>query len=547
MAGPTDVPTLEIPGDDFAHFVDRALDGIRSVITQLGDEHVNRRPTPSANSPFGLVTHVIGVMNYWCGRLVGQREIVRDREAEFLATGSAEALLAALDTAQAQFHADLKRLVPGAPPAVKPNPDFIGPTRELSQDGVLLHMYEELAQHHGQLEGLRDALLGSSVPAFEPPLTWLRAKQGVKWSRHPELLPAWVADMDFPVAPVIRQSVLDVLDRGDLGYPAWSSRMDPLAEVFAARMQRRFGWQPDPSAVRGITDLLAGLQILLDLTTEPGDGVVIQEPNYPPFRATVATMKRTSVRLPVVLDQGEWKHDFDRLEAELSSQRAKVLLLVNPHNPTGTAFGREELLRIAELAERHDLVVISDEIHADLVHDPHQHIPFASLSPEIAARTVTLTSATKAFNIAGLRAAVAHVGPQRVRELWDEQPPDIHGVTNVLGVAATRAAWEQGDPWLAGVREHLLRQRDLLDAAVKGMPGVSLRVPDATYLAWLDCTEAGLDESASAFFRREAKVFVSPGPDYGGLPSWTRLNFATSTAVLEQVLGQMSEALGKRA
>ncbi|GAB3247821.1 MalY/PatB family protein [Kineosporia babensis] len=381
----------------------------------------------------------------------------------------------------------------------------------------------------------------TDVPWFEPPLSWLRAKHGVKWARYgSEMLPAWVADMDFPVAPVIRQALADQLERGDVTYPDWQFGPHPLAEPFAARMSARFGWQPDPHEVRGIADLISGLQILLGLTTEPGDGVVLQDPNYPPFRNTVPAMGRAPIRLPLTFQDGHWRHDFDRLE---NLADAKVLLLVNPHNPTGAALEREELLRLAEFADRHDLLVICDEIHADLVHDPNQHVPFAGLSPEIASRTVTLTSATKAFNIAGLRAAVAHLGSAAVRRRWDSQPPEMHGVMNVMGVEATRVAWEQGDDWLAGVRAHLLQQRGRLAAAVAEMPGVSLRLPDATYLAWLDCSGAELGEDAGQFFRRVAKVRMSPGPDFGGGPEMVRCNFATSTEVLDLITTQIRKAL----
>ncbi|GLY29698.1 aminotransferase class I/II-fold pyridoxal phosphate-dependent enzyme [Kineosporia sp. NBRC 101731] len=544
---PTQLPDLHLPGEDFAYFAERALSGIRAVIGELGDEQVNRRPTATANTPFGLVTHVIGVMTYWGGTVLAGRSSTRDRSAEFTATGSAQELLTALDAAQTQLRADLAHLTPSAPPALAPDPAFLGPQRDLTQDGVLLHLYEELAQHHGQLEGLRDALLRTpATPSFDPPLTWLRAKQGVKWRRHPDLLPAWVADMDFPVAPVIRESVLDVLDRGDLGYPDRPGDLDPLAEVFAGRMSRKFGWAAEPSCVRGITDLLAGLQILLHLSTEPGDGVIIQEPNYPPFRACVPTMGRVPLPLPVLFDQGRWTHDTDRLERELTERPAKVLLLVNPQNPTGAVFAEDELVRLAELAERHDLLVISDEIHADLVHDPHRHLPFAGLSSETAARTVTLTSATKAFNIAGLRTAVAHIGPPALRKRWDAEPPDIHGISNVLGVEATRAAWERGDPWLADVRTHLRNQRDRLAGAVDRMPGVHLRVPDATYLAWLDCSDALAGADAGDFFRREAGVFTSSGTEFGGRQEFTRLNFATSCAVLDEITHRMEAALRDR-
>ncbi len=175
------------------------------------------------------------------------------------------------------------------------------------------------------------------------------------------------------------------------------------------------------------------------------------------------------------------------------------------------------------------------------MHEPHRHIPFATLLPD---RTVTVTSATKAYNIAGVRTAVVHVGPAWLRERWDAQPPDLFGTPSTIGVEATVAAWRECDGWLAGLRAHLRAQRDHLADRVAALPGVSMRVPDAGYLAWLDCTEAGLPGDPAEFFRDHAGVQLAPGPDYDpAATQWVRLNFATSRAVLDEILDRMAAAL----
>jgi bifunctional pyridoxal-dependent enzyme with beta-cystathionase and maltose regulon repressor activities len=515
-------------------FVERALTGMLAIAEELGDDRVSARPDlPGANSAFGLVTHCLGVVEYWAGHLVAGRVVQRDRSAEFVATGTVAELRTAVADGLARFQADLAHCDPNAPPRHAADSAFLGPDRELTQNGVLLHVLEELAQHHGQLEVLRDALTRQRPvqPALAPDDDWLRAKRGVKWHRPgPDVLPAWVADMDFPVAAPIRAALLSTLDRGDLGYPDWPEH--PLAVPFAERMAARYGWSADPAHVRGLTDLIQGLQVVTELATGPGDGVVLAVPNYPPFLASIPRHGRRLVPLPVE----DGRLAFERLPGDLD---ARLLVLVNPHNPTGRVFTRAELVEVAEFALRHDLTVVSDEIHADLAYDGHEHVPFASLGDEVAARTVTLTSATKAFNIAGLRCAVAHVGPAELRARWDAQPPDLLGALNVLGVDATRAAWQQGDAWLADVRAHLAAQRDRVTSRLAGLP-VDYRPPEATYLAWLDWPS--LPGDAHAFFRR-AGVELSAGPEFGGRPSQVRLNFATSTAVLDEILDRITAAV----
>jgi bifunctional pyridoxal-dependent enzyme with beta-cystathionase and maltose regulon repressor activities len=532
--------------EEFYWFVERGVRGMLAIAQQLGDDLASARPDlPGANSAYGLLTHCLGVIDYWVGHLVAGRAIERDRAAEFEASGPVANLAAAAEQGLAQFADDLRDYRQGAALAAAPDAGFLGPERDLTQTGVLLHVLEEVTQHHGQLEVLRDALMQERRPKpFAPDVSWLRAKQGVKWRRPgPDLLPAWVADMDFPVAEPIRRALSDAIGRGDLGYPDWPEH--PLADLFAERMAARYGWRPAAAQVRGLTDLIQGLQIVTDLATQPGDAIVLTVPNYPPFLASVPRQGRRIAPLHLVEADGTPRWDLERLDHELRRDPARLLLLVNPHNPSGRVFHRDELAALAELVLRHDLLVISDEIHADLTYAGHRHVPFASLDDSIAARTITLTSATKAFNIAGLRCAVAHVGPAELRARWDAQPPDLYGAINVLGVEATRAAWQHGDPWLDAVRAELTARRDRLGERLAGLP-VRYRPPEATYLAWLDWSPAGLEPDAAEFFRR-AGVELSPGPEFGGAPQHARLNFATSEEVLDEILDRMQKAVDGRA
>ncbi|WP_244894122.1 MalY/PatB family protein [Planobispora rosea] len=369
----------------------------------------------------------------------------------------------------------------------------------------------------------------------------LTSRDGIKWSHPaPGVIPAWIADMDFPVAAAVR----DALARrahGDLGYPAWDERHDagPLALAFAERMESRYGWRPDPEHVRSFTDINQALQVILHVATRPGDEVAVHVPAYPPFLETCKEMGRPALPIPMEPAGDSWGFDAEALAVRLAEGRCRVLLLVNPQNPTGRVFTREELTGLAELAERHDLLVISDEIHADLVHTPGEHIPFATLLPE---RTVTLTSATKAFNLGGVRCSVAHTGAPALREALAAQPTHLYGMANVFGVEATVAAWRHGDDWLAEARTVLDRNRHLI--AERLPDGVGYRIPDATYLAWLDLSGLGLAEEPAAFLEREAKVMLSPGPLFGpGGEGFARLNFATSGPVLSEILDRVTRAV----
>ena len=240
--------------------------------------------------------------------------------------------------------------------------------------------------------------------------------------------------------------------------------------------------------------------------------------------------------------------DFDAL-SQLADPSLRVFLFCNPHNPSGRAFTREELERVAEFILANDLVVVSDEIHADLLFDGATHIPFASLSPEVAARTVTLTSASKAFNIPGLRCAVAHFGaPALRRRFITALPRHLRGGLGILGIYASIVAWREGQPWLDEVLEHLQSNRDYLMGELSSrLPGIRCHSPEATYLAWLDCSDLQLEDAPAEFFIRHGKVAFSEGQNFGkDFKDFARLNFATSREILTEIIERMGHALKTR-
>jgi cystathionine beta-lyase len=380
---------------------------------------------------------------------------------------------------------------------------------------------------------------------LDPDVAWLRGKPGTKWAAAGDgVLPAWIADMDFAAPPPVREALARLVDGGDLGYPAWLHEGSPLRAEFARRMRTRYGWSPDPAHVREFADIIQALQAVLHVATAPGDAVALHVPAYPPFLNTMGDMGRTLVPIPVTRnDSGAWGFDAEAFERSVEERGVRALALVNPHNPTGRVFTRAELTAMADVARRHDLIVVSDEIHADLVYDTHAHIPFASLSDNAASRTVTLTSATKAFNIAGVRCAVAHVGSERVRDGFAACPPFLFGDPNLPGVVATMAAWRDGDEWLSAARARLDANRAILVEALRPA-GIAVDPPEATYLAWLDCRGLGLDTDPAAYFLEKAKVKLSPGPDFGEPGTgYARLNFATSEPVLREICTRITGSL----
>jgi cystathionine beta-lyase len=386
--------------------------------------------------------------------------------------------------------------------------------------------------------------------AFEVDGARLRAGAGVKWGAvDADVLPAWVADMDFAAPPVVRDRVADAVARSDLGYPFWPEG-DPVVLAFEERMRSRYGWSPEPGRTRVLTDVLQILQVVVEQATEPGDGVAVLVPSYPPFLASIARAGRRAVPVPMVDDGTGWTFEPDGLAARLGDAGVRLLVLVNPHNPTGRVLTPPELRTLAGVAEELDLVVLSDEIHADLTYDQHEHVPFASLGPGAAARTITTTSATKAFNIAGLRCAVVHVGHPGVRARLDAQPLDIFGTPSTLGRIATVAAWREADDWLERLRAVLHANRALLVGWAADRPEIGFHAPEATYLAWLDLSRTALraDDPADDILRL-GRARLSQGAEFAqhtdvDTRAFARLNFATGPTHLAELLDRVDRAIG---
>lgn len=374
-------------------------------------------------------------------------------------------------------------------------------------------------------------------------LDWLHAKPGRKWRQHDPALAAWIADMDFPPADVITRALTSRLASGDLGYPNWGGKAgrSPAVDAFVAWQSDRHGWTIDPTDVREWSDVVQAIQAVLHVSTSPGDRVIVHTPAYPPFFSALEATGTELLAVPAERRNGRWEWDHHALDERLAREPARVMLLCNPHNPTGRCFTATELREILDLAERHDLLIIADEIHADLVHAPHAHVPIGSLD---ASRVVTLTSASKAFNVAGLHYAVSHIGSTSVARALSAMPERLFGEPGMPGVIAAVAAWTTGEPWLESVRLHLREMRDLTHRLVEEhLPGVTVLRPEATYLAWLDCSATTVaDDPALAFAR--AGVAVNPGRDFGpDSASFVRLNFATSHDVLTRVVTTMADAL----
>jgi cystathionine beta-lyase len=374
----------------------------------------------------------------------------------------------------------------------------------------------------------------------------LRARRTNKWHKFPaDVLPAWVADMDFTVAPAVVEAMERLVRDQEFGYAA---RAGALEAAFVRRMENRFGWQTRAEDVHPIGDLVQASFASVTAFSEPGDAVVLQLPSYPPFLEAIRGTGRRLLGNHMRDDGTRWRLDLAAYDAAPDS-RARVMIFCHPQNPTGRAFTRAELEEVAAFAIRHDLIVVSDEIHADIVYPGGRHIPLASLGADIAARTVTITSATKSFNIPALRCAVMHFGGPALRQrFFARLPARLLGSPSVTGVDATVAAWDHGQAWFDDIVARLQANRDWLARTLpQALPGVVMRLPEATYLAWLDCTALGLAVPAGQFFLDHARVGLNAGETFGErYGAFARINFATSPAILEQILARMSDALRRR-
>jgi cystathionine beta-lyase len=375
-------------------------------------------------------------------------------------------------------------------------------------------------------------------------LSALHRRHSMKWRAYPpDVLPAWVAEMDFDIAPPIAAAVRDSLARGgDFGY-AVDLVAPELSEAFSGFAARRWGWRVEPDRVVLLRDVMRGVELWTERFTAPGDGVVISSPVYYPFLEGTRAVHREVIEVPMLRGGERWELDLDGLDAAF--RRHKLFLLCNPHNPVGRAYTESELRALGELIVRHNVRVVSDEIHAPLVFAPHRHIPFAALSEQIAARTLTLHSATKAWSLAGLHAAVAVCGNAE-DDAWLRGLSYRHrGAASILGIDAAVAAFSAGEGWLDALLVHLTAARDHLAEELRTrLPGIEWFLPEATYLAWLDANSLGLGEHPQQVFLTRGRVALNDGLTFGRTGGgFVRLNFGTSRAVISRVIDRMVATL----
>jgi cystathionine beta-lyase len=381
-----------------------------------------------------------------------------------------------------------------------------------------------------------------ALDAFENlSLESLRARQSAKWRTYPaDVLPAWVAEMDFPLAPPVRQVLLEAIENDDCGYP----HPGPLGEAFAVFAAGRYGWQVEPEQVVLLPDVMSGVAGLVAALTEPDAGVVVNPPVYAPFFTAVREAGRRVVEVPLVPDRDRWQLDLDGLERAFAGGAA-LYVLCNPHNPTGRVLTRDELAAVAALADRYGVLVVSDEIHAPMTLPGATHTPYVSLGDEAAAHGLTLASASKAWNLAGLKCAVAVAGSEAGAALAGKLSSSLRYHAGHLGVLASVAAFTEGGTWLDALLRRLDANRRLLATLLeRDLPGASYAMPEAGYLAWIDCRALGLGDDPAAAFLERGRVALSSGPSYGtGGDGFARLNIGTSSALMEEAVRRMAATL----
>ncbi|MGH8739215.1 MAG: MalY/PatB family protein [Burkholderiales bacterium] len=376
---------------------------------------------------------------------------------------------------------------------------------------------------------------------FDDPIdrsgTW-----SARWERyaHRDVIPLWVADTDFRAPPAVLRAFSERVAHGVFGY---TEVPQALRLAIVERMASLYRWRIEPGWIVFLPGVVPGLHLAARHLV-PSDGhVLVPTPIYHHFKRAVQLAPREHSDVPLVLSSGRWVFDEDRL-AQTVRRNTKLLFLCNPQNPGGTIFTRSELERLASLAERHDLRICSDEIHADILLEPgRRHVPIASLSPEVSRRTVTLLSPNKSFNFPGAGCAIAIVEDAAMRR---EFSSDLHATVHdasVFGYLGALAAYREGGQWLDAQLEYLRANRNLVETAVAGMSGLTMAHVEATYLAWIDAGELGAQDPHALFL--EHGVALSPGAQFGA-EQFVRLNFGTQRARLAEALRRMARALETR-
>ncbi len=369
----------------------------------------------------------------------------------------------------------------------------------------------------------------------------LRRRKSVKWRSYaPDVLPAFVAEMDFDLAPPVVEAANAALAIGDCGY----GHKGDLGDVFAAFAWERLRWSPDPSRVFAIPDVMTGITEAVQALTPPRCGIVINPPVYPPFSYRLRLSGRRVVEAPLRRGaDGRYDLDPEAIDRAAAGDGVGAYLLCSPHNPTGRVWSREQLATVADICQRRGVVLLVDEIHAPLVLAGARHVPFGSLDHAMVRRSITFCSASKAWNIPGLKCGVAVAGSAEyatlLAERWDALLP------GQIGVIASVAAFAGALAWLDALLGQLDKNRALLASLLAAhLPGVGYAPPEASFLAWLDCRELGLGDDPAAAFLERGRVALSPGPDFGMQGTgFARLNIGTSPELINEAVRRMAAAV----
>jgi cystathionine beta-lyase len=373
----------------------------------------------------------------------------------------------------------------------------------------------------------------------------LRRRGSVKWTRGgPDVIGAFVAEMDFGAAPAIEAALLDVIARADFGYLSEHAIAD-MAQACAAWQRDAYGWTVDPARIRPLPDVVKGLEATIQVFSGPGTPVILPTPAYMPFLLVPPRLGRRIIQVPMIpAEDGRFALDLDGIDAAFKAG-GQLLILCNPCNPVGRVYTRDELSALAGVVDRNGGLVFADEIHAPLVYPGGKHIPYAGISGQAAAHAVTATAASKGWNLPGLKCAQLILTNDADAATWAENGFMFEHGASTPGVRASTAAYQAGGGWLADVVGYLDGSRALLAGLLaEQLPAIGYRPPEGTYLAWLDCRDLGIDDSPAEFFLAKARVLLTDGGACGDAGrGHVRLNFATPRPVLAEIVRRMAEAV----
>jgi len=367
----------------------------------------------------------------------------------------------------------------------------------------------------------------------------------VKWNRYPEdVLPLWVADMDFPSPPVVAEAVNKRLAHPFFGYAGEDKQ---LIDTICKWVSDRHGWKIEREWVLLMPGVVTGMNWTAQTFVKPGDGLCFHTPVYPPFFHISECIGANRIEIPMLVHDSQYQIDFDKFERSINAS-VKLFVLCNPHNPIGKVYSRDELRRISEICTKNGILVCSDEIHADLVFSGNRHLPLASISELAAQNTITLMAPSKTFNIPGLHFSFAVIPNQKHRESMETSRKGVIGCPTMLANEAARAVYTSGADWLDELLVYLEANRDfLVDFLKSHLPEIRMIDPEGTYLAWLDCRKLGLQPDPYNFFLSKAKVALNDGLAFGeNGKGFVRLNFGCPRSILTKALGRMAEAVRSR-